>query len=140
MANYLNFDLYDLELTEIKKNSDLRGLLLATANNTILVVEDIDCTIDLQDKLGNREADDDSPSTKDKEGNKLLVANYLGGIRQHKLFEEIEELIGKTAVTPAEVAEQLMKEDEVSLKGLMDFLNTKWKEQAEAKNKEEEKG
>ncbi|XP_060178114.1 protein HYPER-SENSITIVITY-RELATED 4-like [Lycium barbarum] len=198
MANYLNFDIYDLELTEITKNSDLRRVLLATANNSILVVEDIDCTIDLHDKLGNREADDDSPS-KDKGGNKitlygllnfidglwsscgdqriiifttnhiekldpallrpgrmdmhihmayctpsgfkLLAANYLGGITQHKLFEEIEELIGRTAVTPAEVAEQLIKEDEVevSLKGLIDFLNTKKEEQEETTTKEDDK-
>lgn len=51
MANYLNFDVYDLELTELRSNSDLRTLLVATANRSILVVEDIDCTIDLQDRL-----------------------------------------------------------------------------------------
>lgn len=78
-------------------------------------------------------------------GFKLLAANYLG-IKEHKLFEETEELIGKTAVTPAEVAEQLMKEDEVdiSLNGLIEFLNSKMKEQEEAKAKvddnKEEKG
>lgn len=77
-------------------------------------------------------------------GFKLLAANYLG-IKEHKLFEEIEELIGKTALTPAEVAEQLMKEDEVDvwLNGLTEFLNGKMKEQEEAKAKvddKEEKG
>lgn len=46
MANYLKFDIYDLELTELNQNSDLRKLLVATANRSILVVEDIDCTID----------------------------------------------------------------------------------------------
>ncbi|XP_059623600.1 protein HYPER-SENSITIVITY-RELATED 4-like isoform X2 [Cornus florida] len=50
MANYLNFDIYDLELTELRCNSELRRLLLATANQSILVVEDIDCTIELQDR------------------------------------------------------------------------------------------
>ncbi|KAK4788768.1 hypothetical protein SAY86_020087 [Trapa natans] len=50
MANYLNFDIYDLELTELRGNSELRRLLVATANRSILVVEDIDCTIDLQDR------------------------------------------------------------------------------------------
>ncbi|XP_021738417.1 AAA-ATPase At3g50940-like [Chenopodium quinoa] len=51
MANYLNFDIYDLELTDIGRNSDLRRLLIATANRSILVVEDIDCSIDLQKKM-----------------------------------------------------------------------------------------
>lgn len=54
MANYLNFDVYDLELTELRRNSELRKLLVGTANKSILVVEDIDCTIDLQEKLANR--------------------------------------------------------------------------------------
>jgi chaperone BCS1 len=50
MANYLNFDIYDLELTEIGRNSELRRLLISMANRSILVVEDIDCTIELQDR------------------------------------------------------------------------------------------
>lgn len=50
MANFLNFDIYDLELTELRCNSDLRRLLVATANRSILVVEDIDCTIELKDR------------------------------------------------------------------------------------------
>ncbi|KAI3446137.1 hypothetical protein Pfo_002802 [Paulownia fortunei] len=47
MANYLNFDVYDLELTDLRFNSDLRRLLISTANRSILVVEDIDASIDL---------------------------------------------------------------------------------------------
>lgn len=47
MANYLKFDIYDLELTYLKRNSELRKLLIATANRSILVVEDIDCNIEL---------------------------------------------------------------------------------------------
>ncbi|XVF01079.1 hypothetical protein REPUB_Repub04eG0056500 [Reevesia pubescens] len=51
MANYLNFDIYDLELTAIKKNSELRKALISTGNKSILVVEDIDCSLQLQDRL-----------------------------------------------------------------------------------------
>ncbi|KAL4577656.1 hypothetical protein LXL04_013767 [Taraxacum kok-saghyz] len=50
MANYLNFDIYDLELTDVKSNSELRTLLLATANQSILVVEDIDCSVEFHDR------------------------------------------------------------------------------------------
>lgn len=53
MANYLNFHIYDLELTVLDYNSELRQLLIATANRSILVIEDIDCSI----KLKNREKD-----------------------------------------------------------------------------------
>lgn len=51
MANYLNFDIYDLELTDLRCNSELRKLLISTANRSILVVEDIDCSLELQDRL-----------------------------------------------------------------------------------------
>ncbi|KAH0701664.1 hypothetical protein KY285_015942 [Solanum tuberosum] len=172
IANYLNFDIYDLELTAVTRNSDLRKLLVATTNKSILVIEDIDCTINLKANLINRamyvRSNDfhQSESTitlsgllnfidelRSSYGNeriiifttnhiekldpallrrpgrmdvhihmayctpcgfKLLAANYLG-IKDHKFFKEIEELIDIANVTPAEVAEQLLKEHEDSL-------------------------
>ena len=50
MANYLNFDIYDLQFTNLIGNSQLRQLLISTANRSILVVEDIDCSLELQDR------------------------------------------------------------------------------------------
>ena len=52
MANYLKFDIYDLELSSIYGNSELRRILLSTANRSIVVVEDIDCNV----KIKNRES------------------------------------------------------------------------------------
>lgn len=52
MANYLKFDVYDLELASIRRDSDLRRLLLRTANRSILVIEDIDCSVELPDRKG----------------------------------------------------------------------------------------
>ncbi|BFG39234.1 hypothetical protein CerSpe_255080 [Prunus speciosa] len=43
MANYLKFDVYDLELTSIHSSYDLRRILLSTTNRSILVIADIDC-------------------------------------------------------------------------------------------------
>ncbi|PWA70685.1 P-loop containing nucleoside triphosphate hydrolases superfamily protein [Artemisia annua] len=56
-------------------------------------------------------------------GFKTLVANYLN-IHDHWRFNEIEELIKCKKVTPAEVAEELMKSDnaEVVLEGIVKFL------------------
>ncbi|KAL1810158.1 hypothetical protein DCAR_0729829 [Daucus carota subsp. sativus] len=197
MANYLKFDIYDLELTDLKRNSELRKLLIATANRSILVVEDIDCNIELQERVSpakeKKPADEESHreeaskvtlsgflnfidglwsscgderiiifTTNHKEkldpallrpgrmdmhihmsyctpcGFRLLASNYLG-VKDHKLFEEIEELIRTIEVTPAEVAEQLLKSDEpdVSLAGLISFLHAKRKENEEAKAKKE---
>ncbi|XP_027076157.2 AAA-ATPase At3g50940 [Coffea arabica] len=197
IANFLNFDIYDLELTEIRRNTDLRKLLVATANKSILVVEDIDCTIEFKDRLSNKAAAASSEPESHEEENKvtlsgflnfidglwsscgderiiifttnhkekldpallrpgrmdvhihmsyctpsgfrILAANYLE-IKDHCLFKEIEELIAATEVTPAEVAEQLLKNDEadVILEGLIDFLHAKRKEKEEAETKKVE--
>ncbi|XP_022762875.1 AAA-ATPase At3g50940-like [Durio zibethinus] len=42
MANYLKFDVYDLDLKEVQCDSDLRRLLIGTGNRSIIVIEDID--------------------------------------------------------------------------------------------------
>ena len=39
MANHLNYDIYDIELTMVRNNNDLRKLFI--------VIEDIDCSLDL---------------------------------------------------------------------------------------------
>lgn len=59
-------------------------------------------------------------------GFKTLAANYLR-IQNHPLFEDIEGLLHKVNVTPAEVAGELMKSDnaDTALKGLINFLQCK---------------
>ncbi|XP_021905171.1 AAA-ATPase ASD, mitochondrial-like [Carica papaya] len=47
MANLLGYDLYDLELTAVKDNTELRKLLIETSSKSIIVIEDIDCSLDL---------------------------------------------------------------------------------------------
>lgn len=47
MANYLCYDVFDLELTKVSDNSELRALLIQTTNRSIIVIEDIDCSVDL---------------------------------------------------------------------------------------------
>ncbi|KAH0467515.1 hypothetical protein IEQ34_004753 [Dendrobium chrysotoxum] len=50
MANLLDYDVYDLELTAVKNNSALRKLLLEISGKAIIVLEDIDCSLDLSGK------------------------------------------------------------------------------------------
>ncbi|KAI7742577.1 hypothetical protein M8C21_011611 [Ambrosia artemisiifolia] len=47
MANLLEYDIYDLELASVKDNTDLRKLLIETSSKSIIVIEDIDCSLDL---------------------------------------------------------------------------------------------
>ncbi|CAK9320695.1 unnamed protein product [Citrullus colocynthis] len=163
IANYLKFNIYDLDLSNICSNSDLKRVLLATKNRSILVIEDIDCSVEIQ----NRESEEHFDQSNDKftlsgmlnfidglwssigeerivifttnhkerldpallrpgrmdvhinmsycspQGFKVLASNYLGEeASEHRVYREIEELIGDTEVSPAEIAEELMKGEE----------------------------
>jgi mitochondrial chaperone BCS1 len=68
MANHLRFDIYDLELTEVDSNSDLRRLLVGMSNRSILVVEDIDCTIELKQREEGEGRDRSSSTTEENKG------------------------------------------------------------------------
>ena len=50
MANFLGYDVYDLELTEVSSNAELRKLLMKTTSKSIIVIEDIDCSVDLTNR------------------------------------------------------------------------------------------
>ncbi|KAI3794241.1 hypothetical protein L1987_36870 [Smallanthus sonchifolius] len=164
IANYLNFDIYDLELTDIFSNSELRRLLVATANRSILVVEDIDCSMELHDR---EDADAKKELAKDNEQHSYHgitlsgFLNFIDGLwsncgderiiifttnRKDKLdpallrpgrMDEIEDLIGEVDITPAEIAEQLLKDDDpdIALGGLIEFFDVKRKENQKAKEK-----
>nr|XP_043614896.1 AAA-ATPase ASD, mitochondrial-like [Erigeron canadensis] len=60
MANFLSYDIYDLELTAVKDNTELRRLLIETSSKSIIVIEDIDCSMDVtgQRKKENKEDGD----------------------------------------------------------------------------------
>ncbi|XP_065847759.1 AAA-ATPase At3g50940-like [Euphorbia lathyris] len=166
MANYLKFDVYDLDLKELQCNSDLRRLLIGTGNRSILVVEDIDRSfestednkvtlsglLNFIDGLWSSCGDERIIvfTTNHKEqldpallrpgrmdihlhmsyctfiGFKTLASNYLK-IQEHRLFPEIEQLLEKVQVTPAEIAGELMKnkDAQIALEGLIKFLQSK---------------
>ncbi|KAF4364173.1 hypothetical protein G4B88_029150 [Cannabis sativa] len=74
MANYLKFDIYDLDLKEVQCDSDLRRLLIGTGNRSILVIEDIDCSVELQ----NRNSDNEFKHVED--GDKITLSGLLNFI------------------------------------------------------------
>ena len=53
MANYLSYDIYNLELTKVHHNSELRKLLMKTSSKLIIIIEDIDCLINLTNRKKN---------------------------------------------------------------------------------------
>ncbi|KAE8682409.1 putative ATP binding protein [Hibiscus syriacus] len=92
MANLLDYDVYDLELTAVKENAELRRLLIDTSNKSIVVIEDIDCSLDLtgqreKKKAENEGKDDDlsDPITKktkedEKKESKVTLSGLLNCI------------------------------------------------------------
>lgn len=67
---------------------------------------------------------------------KQLAFNYLG-ILHHPIFIQIEELLKKADITPAEIAGQLMKNPDpnISIRNLLRFLKKKVEAQGSAKTK-----
>ena len=53
----------------------------------------------------------------------FLASNYLG-VSNHSLFTEVEKLIREVKLTPAGIAEELMKSEDanIALEGLIEFL------------------
>ena len=54
MANFLGYDVYDVELTSIKNNTVLRLMLGDISSKAIIVFEDIDCSLDLTGQRKNK--------------------------------------------------------------------------------------
>ena len=86
MANFLQYDVYDLELTQVKSNVHLKDLLIKTSNRSIIVIEDIDCSLDLTanrtKKKKKNDADKDkakrpTDSSKSDSGNELTLSGLL---------------------------------------------------------------
>ncbi|GMI76942.1 hypothetical protein like AT1G43910 [Hibiscus trionum] len=44
IANYIRYNVYDLQFQSVRSDSDLRRILTSTTNRSILIIEDIDCS------------------------------------------------------------------------------------------------
>lgn len=87
MANLMDYDVYDLELTAVKDNTALRKLLIETTSKSIIVIEDIDCSLDLsgnrKDKKGEESEEDKIKAEMkkpDKEDSKVTLSGLLNFI------------------------------------------------------------
>ncbi|KAK9077838.1 hypothetical protein SSX86_006176 [Deinandra increscens subsp. villosa] len=98
MANLLEYDIYDLELTSVKDNTDLRKLLIETSSKSIIVIEDIDCSLDL-----------------------------TGQRKEKKKEEAVKEDKKDPVEKKAEKDEDKKKKgSEVTLSGLLNFIDGLW--------------
>ncbi|CAL5078939.1 unnamed protein product [Urochloa decumbens] len=56
MANHLKYDIYDVELTMVRNNNDLRRILIETTSKSIILIEHIDCSLDLTGERAKKKA------------------------------------------------------------------------------------
>ena len=87
MANFLEYDVYDLDLTSIKDNAELRKLFLDTTDRSIIVIEDIDAIeVELTTKRKSKEAAEEKDdnhlvtielSDKNKDKGKVTLSGLL---------------------------------------------------------------
>ncbi|KAI9168831.1 hypothetical protein LWI28_002547 [Acer negundo] len=137
-------------IDDLDSNSELRRLLVSTSNRSILVIEDIDCSIELQ----NRQSGGYDPN----ESSQLTLSgllNFITGLwsscgdERVIVFRPDSALLRpgrmdmhihmsyrtpKVQVTPAEIAEELMKNEDadIALDGLIKFLQKRKIEIVEA--------
>ncbi|KAI3703539.1 hypothetical protein L1987_73689 [Smallanthus sonchifolius] len=107
MANLLEYDIYDLELASVKDNTDLRKLLIDTSGKSIIVIEDIDCSLDLADQRINEKKEDNKSDPISKFGKEKK--KKISKIEKEKKKEEEEE-----------------ERSEVKLSGLLNFIDGLW--------------
>ncbi|KAE8021624.1 hypothetical protein FH972_007498 [Carpinus fangiana] len=98
MANLLGYDLYDLELTSVKNNTELRKLLMEVSSKAIILIEDIDCSLDL---TGQRK-------------------------KKKKKKEKDEAKEKKDPKQKPEKEEKETEESKVTLSGLLNFIDGLW--------------
>ncbi|KAF3785540.1 HYPER-SENSITIVITY-RELATED 4 protein [Nymphaea thermarum] len=96
IAKHMDYDVYDLELTAVKNNTDLRKLLIETSSKSIIVIEDIDCSVDL---------------TAD---------------RKKKKKKTSEEGSSETQGAKQRGMESSQEESKVTLSGLLNFIDGLW--------------
>ncbi|KAF7809700.1 AAA-ATPase [Senna tora] len=181
MANYLKFDVYNLELARLSCDSDLMKAMTDMSNRSIVVIEDIDCNkevhtrdsdsgyvskpnqgmrkftlsslLNYMDGLWSSSGEERiivfttnhvekidpallRPGRMDmhinltfSKGNafRTLASNYLDIHGDHPLFQQIDVLLEKVQVTPAVIAEQLLRyeDSDVALKEFIRFLQHK---------------
>ncbi|KAJ1688085.1 hypothetical protein LUZ63_019475 [Rhynchospora breviuscula] len=88
IANFMEYDVYDLELTAVKTNTNLRQIFTEITSKAVIVIEDIDCSIDLTNKRKEKKKDKDDeekaiklPGQEEKdESSKLTLSGLLNFI------------------------------------------------------------
>ncbi|KAH9291628.1 hypothetical protein KI387_043186, partial [Taxus chinensis] len=53
IVNYMIYDVYYLELTRVTDNTELHALLTQTKDKCVIIIEDVNCSLNLVDWIVN---------------------------------------------------------------------------------------
>ncbi|KAI5063612.1 hypothetical protein GOP47_0022159 [Adiantum capillus-veneris] len=83
IAKHVEYDIYDLELTKVSDNAELKSLLIQTTRKAVIVIEDIDCSVQLSNRTAAEDMDSMSSESHESstgvsnEGRKLTLSGLL---------------------------------------------------------------
>jgi hypothetical protein len=106
MANYLDYDVYDIELTSVRTNTDLRKLFIETTSKSIIVIEDIDCSLDLTGKRKKKKKKAAAADGESKDGGEKKDGAEAGKEEEEKAEEK--------------------SSSKVTLSGVLNFIDGLW--------------
>ncbi|KAK8674091.1 hypothetical protein V6N13_112389 [Hibiscus sabdariffa] len=89
IANYLNYNVYDLQFQSVRNDADLRRILTSTTNRSILLIEDIDCSTKISKDRGKVKDDRDK---EDKDGRTDRPSSIDPGVTLSGLLNFIDGL------------------------------------------------
>lgn len=81
LANFLDYNIYDLKLTTVKDNADLKRLLIETVDKSIIIIKDIDCSLDL---TGQRKKKKERVLRREKKKMMILMMKSRRRMKQRK--------------------------------------------------------
>lgn len=80
MANFLEYDVYDLELMVVKDNIDLKELLMSTSSKSIVVIEDIVCSLNITGQRNGKEMNEKHKTKVTSKVTLSVLMNVIDGI------------------------------------------------------------
>ncbi|XP_021273815.1 AAA-ATPase At1g43910-like [Herrania umbratica] len=88
IANYMRYNIYDLQFQSVRNDADLRRILTSTTNQSILLIEDIDCSTNVsrdrakvKEEPGEEDGDEPNrPSAIDPGVTLSGLLNFIDGL------------------------------------------------------------
>ncbi|GJN11611.1 hypothetical protein PR202_ga29812 [Eleusine coracana subsp. coracana] len=107
IANYLRFNLYDLDLSDVHSNMFLQRLLIGMSDKSILVIEDIDCCF--------------SSASREEEKDQSHHQTAAGHSSDDDAMDDVSPPAPWTMMPPS-----LPQQQKITLSGLLNFIDGLW--------------